>query len=65
MENLKWRKSSHSGNGGMDCVEVARIPGSRFILARDSKQPDGPRQRYELTEMSTLIASIKAGRYDM
>ncbi|MFE9428161.1 DUF397 domain-containing protein [Kitasatospora sp. NPDC006697] len=26
---LKWIKSSHSGNGGANCVEVAPATGSR------------------------------------
>lgn len=37
---VKWRKSSYSGNGGADCVEVGRI--SHIISVRDSKDPDGP-----------------------
>jgi hypothetical protein len=36
-----WRKSSRSGNGGGECVEVAtHQPG--IIAVRDSKDPDGP-----------------------
>jgi hypothetical protein len=33
-----WRKSSYSGNGGQDCVEVA---GGGTILVRDTKDRDG------------------------
>jgi Domain of unknown function (DUF397) len=37
----RWRKSSRSGNGGGDCVEVARnLPGT--VAVRDSKDPHGP-----------------------
>ena len=37
----RWRKSSYSGNGGGNCVEVARsLPG--VVAVRDSKNPDGP-----------------------
>jgi hypothetical protein len=35
-----WRKSSYSGNGGGDCVEVGRSYGG--ILVRDSKDRPGP-----------------------
>jgi Domain of unknown function (DUF397) len=36
-----WHKSSYSGNGGGDCVEVARnLPG--VVAVRDSKDPHGP-----------------------
>lgn len=34
-----WRKSSHSGNGGPSCVEVA--PVHPVIAVRDSKHPAG------------------------
>jgi len=36
----RWRKSSCSGNGGSDCVEV-RGRGGR-VLVRDSKNRTGP-----------------------
>ncbi|MFK3979006.1 DUF397 domain-containing protein [Micromonospora sp. NPDC050397] len=37
----KWRKSTRSGSGGGDCVEVAdNLPG--VIGVRDSKDPTGP-----------------------
>jgi hypothetical protein len=36
----RWRKSSHSGDNGGACVEVAYIPG--FTAVRDSKNPAGP-----------------------
>jgi hypothetical protein len=32
---LSWRKSSYSGSGGGDCVEVAASPGA--VRVRDSK----------------------------
>jgi hypothetical protein len=34
--NLRWRKSTFSGNGGPDCVEVADREG--HVLVRDTKQ---------------------------
>jgi hypothetical protein len=34
--HLTWRKSSHSGSGGGDCVEMALTPGT--VHVRDSKQ---------------------------
>ncbi|MFA1549321.1 DUF397 domain-containing protein [Actinomadura chokoriensis] len=37
---LSWRKSSHSGSDGGQCVELA---GARHGVAiRDSKDPHGP-----------------------
>ncbi len=35
------RKSSYSGSGGGNCIEVADAPGT--VLVRDSRDPDGPR----------------------
>lgn len=41
LTNALWRKSSLSGNGGADCVEVAtNLPG--IATVRDSKDPLGP-----------------------
>jgi hypothetical protein len=40
IDDLRWHKSSYSGNGG-NCVEVASgRPG--VVAVRDSKNPDGP-----------------------
>jgi hypothetical protein len=38
---VSWRKSSHSGDTGGECVEVAALP-TGGIAVRDSKNPDGP-----------------------
>ncbi|WP_445523943.1 DUF397 domain-containing protein [Streptomyces cyslabdanicus] len=38
---LVWRKSSYSGSGGGNCVEVAEVAGE--ILVRDSKNTAGAR----------------------
>lgn len=37
---LEWRKSSYSGSGGGNCVEVALGQGA--VHVRDSKNPQGP-----------------------
>jgi hypothetical protein len=39
-----WRKSSFSGDGNSDCVEVALT--SRGAAVRDSKNADGPMLRF-------------------
>jgi Domain of unknown function (DUF397) len=38
---VRWRKSSHSGDQGGECVEVAALP-TGGIGVRDSKNPEGP-----------------------
>jgi hypothetical protein len=51
-----WRKSSHSG-GGNDCVEIATIsPGA---AVRDSKNPDGPRLRFDATRWTAFVTQAK------
>ncbi|MFJ6199431.1 DUF397 domain-containing protein [Micromonospora sp. NPDC092111] len=41
LSSAKWRKSTRSGTGGGDCVEVAdNLPG--VVAVRDSKDPTGP-----------------------
>ncbi|WP_405141844.1 DUF397 domain-containing protein [Sphaerisporangium sp. NBC_01403] len=35
LANAHWRKSSHSGDDGSNCVEVAHLAGRRAV--RDSK----------------------------
>nr|WP_301176411.1 DUF397 domain-containing protein [Actinomadura geliboluensis] len=35
-----WRKSTHSGSNGGNCVELAAVTGA--VAVRDSKDPDGP-----------------------
>ncbi|TNY34939.1 DUF397 domain-containing protein [Thermomonospora catenispora] len=62
---MKWRKSSYSGANGGACVELARVSGARWIAARDSKQPDGPRHRFSLTAMAHLIMAVKNGDHDL
>ncbi|MGW4027918.1 DUF397 domain-containing protein [Streptomyces sp. NPDC004838] len=39
-EQLRWHKSSYSGSGGGNCVEVAA--GADVIHIRDSKNHGGP-----------------------
>ncbi|GGP43527.1 DUF397 domain-containing protein [Streptomyces calvus] len=39
MDGLHWFKSSYSGSGGGDCVEVAA--GLDAVYVRDSKSSDG------------------------
>lgn len=42
--NLRWRKSSYSGNGGGNCVEVADQ--AACVLVRDTQDPTGPVLRF-------------------
>ncbi len=56
-ENLIWIKSSYSGGGGSECVEVAHLPdGGRAV--RDSKDP-GPILRFTSTEWRAFLKAVK------
>jgi hypothetical protein len=54
----RWRKSSHSGDTGGECVEVAGLPAA--IAVRDSKNPDGPALTFRRREFHTLLDQVKA-----
>ncbi|WP_432109757.1 DUF397 domain-containing protein [Streptomyces sp. AA1529] len=40
LDELSWVKSSYSGSGGGECVEVAQSPAA--VHVRDSKDSRGP-----------------------
>lgn len=62
--DLRWRKSSYSGNGGGNCVEVAsNLPG--IVAVRDSKNPHGPRLAFSEEAWSEFIEGIKQGEFDL
>jgi len=63
IDDLRWRKSSFSGNGGASCVEVARHDG--MILVRDTKnRGKGPVHRYTPAEWRAFIAGVRNGEFD-
>ncbi|MEV5413037.1 DUF397 domain-containing protein [Thermopolyspora sp. NPDC052614] len=58
-----WRKSSHSGNNGATCVEVAgNLPG--FVAVRDSKNPTGPALAFTPDAWRTFLQQVKSGMFD-
>lgn len=60
----RWHKSSYSGNGGVDCVEVARnLP--HVVAIRDSKDPHGPVLTVAPAQWRDFIAEVKAGQHDL
>ncbi len=61
---LRWRKSSYSGNGGSDCVEVAsNLPGSVFV--RDSKDREGPWLSFDGPAWSEFLLGVKQGEFSL
>jgi hypothetical protein len=53
-----WRKSSFSGGGAEDCVEVASLA-PRMIAVRDSKNPTGPRLHFAREQWAAFTGKIK------
>lgn len=41
ISHVTWRKSSHSGGNGGECVEVVSVD-EAMVAVRDSKDPNGP-----------------------
>ncbi|WP_217137090.1 DUF397 domain-containing protein [Streptomyces sp. AC558_RSS880] len=55
VNGLHWFKSSYSGSGGGDCVEVATGPGAVYV--RDSKALcDGTMLQIGRDEWATFVA---------
>jgi hypothetical protein len=52
----RWRKSSYSGNGGGNCVEVGRAD---RIVVRDSQDREGPRLAVTADEWRAFTRNIK------
>jgi hypothetical protein len=64
IDDLRWRKSSFSGNGGASCVEVADRDG--MILVRDTKDHGkGPIHRYTPDEWRAFVAGVRNGEFDL
>lgn len=56
LSSAVWRKSSHSGGNGGQCVEVAtNLPG--MVAVRDSKDPDGPVLVFEAAAWTAFVAA--------
>ncbi|MFD4986545.1 DUF397 domain-containing protein [Streptomyces sp. NPDC058374] len=57
-DSLAWFKSSYSGSGGGECVEIAPVPSA--VLVRDSKQSDGPLLGVSRAAWSGFVTSISS-----
>lgn len=61
---ISWRKSSHSGAGSGDCVEVnpGTAPG---VLIRDSKKPEGPHLALGPAGWKAVLHAAKSATLDL
>ncbi|WP_329094371.1 DUF397 domain-containing protein [Actinomadura citrea] len=63
MPNGHWRRSSHSGHEGGDCVELANL--SPLVGVRDSKDPEGPKLTFSAAACAAFTCSIKNSQHDL
>jgi hypothetical protein len=55
----RWRKSSYSGNGGGNCVEVGDA--ARVVIVRDTKDRSGPVLRFSPAVWRRFADQAKTG----
>jgi hypothetical protein len=55
--DLNWRKSSYSGNGGGECVEIGASPGA--VVVRDTTDRSGPVLRFSPAAWSRFADQVK------
>jgi hypothetical protein len=60
LSGARWRKSSFSGGGGSNCVEVADA--GRIIAVRDSQDALGPVLFFRQHAWCQFAARVKAER---
>jgi len=61
LRNVRWRKSTYSGDTG-ECIEVAdAFPGVTPV--RDSKNPDGPVLTFPAGSWAAFVSGVKAGDF--
>ncbi|GAA2723979.1 DUF397 domain-containing protein [Actinocorallia aurantiaca] len=60
---VPWRKNTHSGSEGDNCVEVAAFPGT--VAVRDSKHPDSPRLAFTRPAFASFTRRLRTGRHDL
>jgi Domain of unknown function (DUF397) len=60
-EALRWRKSSHSGEG--NCVELANTPDGGVAI-RNSKHPAAGVVLFTRGEIEAFLLGAKAGEFD-
>ncbi|MFD8934112.1 DUF397 domain-containing protein [Streptomyces sp. NPDC059578] len=59
-ELLSWRRSSHSGSSGYECLEVADgVPSG--VPIRDSKRPHGPVLLVRNAAWTAFLGAVRTG----
>lgn len=55
--DLNWRKSSYSGNGGGECLEIGATPGA--VVVRDTTDRTGPVLRFTQGAWRKFASQVK------
>jgi hypothetical protein len=62
LTGASWRKSSYSGGGGGNCIEVADgFTGVKPV--RDSKDPGGPALLFPAASWQSFITAVRTGEF--
>ena len=60
LSTATWYKSSYSGGGGNNCLEVADGHPT-LVPVRDSKNPHGPKLAFRAEAWSAFVAGVQRG----
>ena len=63
LQSARWRKSSFSGNGNNNCVEMAPLATGE-VAVRNSRDRNGPTLIYTRAEVEALIRGARNGDFD-
>ena len=63
LQGARWQKSSFSGNGNNNCVEMAPLSTGE-IAVRNSRGRNGPTLIYTRAEVEALIRGVRNGEFD-
>jgi Domain of unknown function (DUF397) len=64
LANAQWVKSSYSGNGGGNCVEVApEFATLGAVPVRDSKDPEGPALTFSPAAWQSFVSAVNAEEF--
>ncbi|MEU0738195.1 DUF397 domain-containing protein [Streptomyces sp. NPDC006134] len=58
LSTATWHKSSYSGGGGDNCLEVA-VGHPTVIPVRDSKNPHGPKLVFRAAAWAAFVGNLK------
>ncbi len=63
LTHVSWTKSSRSGSGGGNCVEVANLA-SGHRAVRDSKDPTGAALIFTPAAWAAFAVGVRDGEFD-